>query len=558
MPRVSVSRTRMTVERSAGSWHQLFSRSFQARQSAGVDVDSTSRTLIIVGVVCGTFAALILIGILVYLVIRQRNEQGISSGRIRNGYSQTRTSSAETYGSTRKEYPDRIQSGYKYDPESAAGVAWVQERRKIRERERLRLDTSLAPPKQSSLMQSATSPPPFAQYHPARLGQPIKPHAELRVGDTPVAYVPPAPPSWASIWPTESGWTGPGGDPSIRDEDFGESDDESVDPDERSRIGNKDGQVVLDTRPSEHTLGPFNLSPFRGIKRKDPDVDTDEPTTTITSPLSPQILFHSPQLDDNDEPVENTRLITDTESDTLERSTTGNFTLAFGRKVGRSGTARSGMSSRKAQGEHSRTPSSVPLTRSTTRVTRSSTTRTARSDTTEVAASPVSTVSGQILSALTGRLTTPLLKSVESLGRVGSDYIAPGAPAPEGEGDISQAPVRRLPAPPIPPVPPLPGRAVSALPAPPMVDPQAESDVSLGLPLVRDVPAHPIPRHYPAVQVEIRPLPPPVHTVPRAMSLGPGQVPLFESHGAGLERSGSESAVVASVRPLPVLPVARS
>ncbi|KAG8711831.1 hypothetical protein FRC08_015377 [Ceratobasidium sp. 394] len=540
--------------------HSLFKRA-----SDGL-TNSTARTLIIVGLVCGIVAAIILIGIFVYLIIRQRRKHHLTSSCIRNAYAQARTASADTYGSTYKETSNRTKNAYRYDPESAIGLPSVtkrQEKRTTADRERLRLDTALHVPKQSSLMQSATSPPPFVRYFPGQrdsiLGQPIQPHAELRVGDTPVEnpgrYISPAPPSWASIWPTESGWTGPAGVPSIRDEDFGEGSDESFSSEEgkektsRSMDEDRESQYAHDTRPTEHTFGPFKLSPslFGTTKHKHPAVDLifDQPTATVTSlPLRP--LCQSPQLDDGDdderEAVELTRLMDDT--DRFERSATGNFTLAFRTHdpltPSGASTTSTGKSTHSGSAQtrgHSRTPSSVPVTRSNTRVTRSSTMRTAQTD---EATSPVSTISGQIVSVLTSRLATPLLRSVGSLRRVGAsveerEQLALGDESRSGSASpaSNSTPVRRLPALPdshhIPPVP-------------------------------------PIPRHHLTAPAEIRPLPIPVspspplvpdaRTIPRTVSLGAGQVPpisLPDPPVIGLARSASETCTTA-VRPLPVPP----
>ncbi|KAG9079482.1 hypothetical protein FRC06_007697 [Ceratobasidium sp. 370] len=552
MTRVPLSKTRTTVstvEGELGSWNYSLFR----RASNGDLPNSTARTLIIVGVACGTLAAVILIGVLVYLIIRYRRKQTLlSSSRIHNGYTQTRTTTADTYGSTYKQTPDHIYRGYKYDPESAFGLPSARkEKRNTSDRERLQLDTSLYIPKQTSLMQSATSPPPFLQRD-SLLGQPIRPRAELRVGDTPVEnpalktrqYVPPAPPSWASIWPTESGWTGPGGVASIRDEDFGESVESfsAEDGKERARASmdaDRESQYALDAGPTEHTFGPFKLRPtlFGTTKHKHPEVDSvlDQPTATITSPLSPQPLFHSPRLegDDENEAAELTRLMDDT--DRFERSATGSFTLAFGPHdpLARSSTtststgksARSGSTQSKG---HSRTPSSVP-------VTRSSTTRTDRTDGTS---NPVSTISGQILSVLTGRLATPLFRSVESLRKVGAaveerEHLALGDESRSGSASPAHStPIRRLPALPdshqIPPVPLIPRRHLTApgeirpLPVP----------MSQGPPLVSDTRA-----------------------VPRSVSLGPNQIPpisLPDPPTTGLGRSASETG--AAVRPLPAPP----
>ncbi|KAG8703273.1 hypothetical protein FRC12_002957 [Ceratobasidium sp. 428] len=590
MPRLPVLRTR-TAMGGVRSWDTTSSQILRARANGGELTNSTARTLIIVGVACGAIAAVILIGILIYLIVRQnrRRAQLPRSSRIRNGYTQTRTSSADTEDSTRKERPDRIQMGYKYDPDSAIGLPSrstkqsrerERARERERERERLRLDTSRLAPRQNSLMQSATSPPPFPTLA-GQLGQPIRPHAELRVGDStpiesnrtsraqqPAVYVPPAPPSWASIWPTESGWTGPGGVASIRDEDFGGDSESEGD-------GKEDGesQYALDNRPTERTFGPFKLSAslFGTTKHKHPETDSmfDPPTTTLDS-YSPNPMTRSPHLDDDeeeDDAAEMDRLMDDVDrlddaSNTreLERSATGNFTLAFGnsnnhppsslpRSATRTATlsnsdtpTRSGSSS--SRGGHSRTPSSVPVTRSNTqithvtrsntqgtRVTRSSTTRTARTD--AEPGSPISTVSGQIMAVLTGRLTTPLLKSVESLRRVAAGS---GDEDARSEESVPPMPIRRLPTVPITSIPPVP----------------------------------PIPRHH---LTDVRPLPiptsqspspplPDTRTVPRgiSISLGPGPpppLPISVSNlaSSGLVRSASENATTA-IRPLPVPPSA--
>ncbi|KAG8764647.1 hypothetical protein FRC12_007973 [Ceratobasidium sp. 428] len=596
MPRLPVLRTR-TAMGSVRSWDTTSSQVLRARANNGELTNSTARTLIIVGVACGAIAAVILIGILIYLIVRQnrRRAQLPRSSRIRNGYTQTRTSSADTEDSTRKERPDRIQMGYKYDPDSAIGLPSrstkqsrerERARERERERERLRLDTSklAAPRHQNSLMQSATSPPPFPHTLAGQLGQPIRPHAELRVGDStpiesnrtsraqqqPAVYVPPAPPSWASIWPTESGWTGPGGVASIRDEDFA-SDSES-EGDGKDRDG--ESQYANDNRPTEHTFGPFKLSAslFGTTKHKHPETDSmfDPPTTTLDS-FSPDPITRSPHLDDDeeeDDAAEMDRLMDDVDrlddaSNTreLERSATGNFTLAFGNSnnyppssLPRSATrtttlsnsdtpTRSGSSS--SRGGHSRTPSSVPVTRSNThvtrsdsqvtrsntRVTRSSTTRTARTDAGTCGAepsSPISTVSGQIMAVLTGRLTTPLLKSVESLRRV-----AGGSSDERDEEPVPPMPIRRLPTVPIiPPVPPIPRHHLT------------------------DVRPLPIPTS----QSPSPPLPD-TRTVPRgiSISLGPGPplplpIPVSSlASSSGLVRSASENATTA-IRPLPMPP----
>ncbi|KAG8730304.1 hypothetical protein FRC10_002898 [Ceratobasidium sp. 414] len=370
------------------------------------------------------------------------------------------------------------------------------------------------------------------QYLPGQreslLGQPIRSRAELRVGDTPVEnpasnpgrYVPPAPPSWASIWPTESGWTGPGGVPSIRDEDFGGmeasfSPEDAKGKEKPSMDGDRESQYALDARPTEHTFGPFKLSPslFGTTKHKHPEVDSvlDEPTATTTRPLSPQPLFYSPKLEDDDdegEAVELTRLMDDT--DQFERSATGNFTLAFGPH---DPLARSGTSST-----------------NTGKSTRSGSGRTKGHN----GRAGQSRVDGQRADFVGFDGSAALLRSMESLRRVAAsveerEHLASGEES--ASGSVSPAaystPVRRLPA--------LPGS--SQIP-----------------------PVPPVPRHHLTAPGEIRPLPVPIsqdpprvpdaRAIPRTVSLGPGQIPPISS---AVVLIGTMAA-----RPLPVPPAANS
>ncbi|KAG9075805.1 hypothetical protein FRC06_009879, partial [Ceratobasidium sp. 370] len=432
----------------------------------------------------------ILIGVLVYLIMRHRRKQTLpSSSRIRNGYTQTRTTTADTYGSTYKQTPDISTAG-----------------------------TSTTP-------RSATSPPPFLQRD-SILGQPIRPRAER---DTPVEnpasktrqYVPPVLTLWASIWPTESGWAGPGGVASIRDEDFGElvESSSSEDGNEKTRPSmdaDRESQYALNARPTEHTFGPFKLSPtlFGTTKHKHPEVDSvlGQPTVTVTSPLSPQPLFHSPRLEDGDEneAVELTCLMDDT--DRFERSAMGNFTLAFGPHDPLA----------RVRGPPNQKGTVEPRPRS-------------RSRSLDEASRPVSTISGQILSVLTGRLATPLFRSVELLRKVGAAVeewvrLAQGDESRSGSASpVHSTPVRRLPA----------------------------------LPDSHQIPAvPPIPRHHLTAPGEIRPWPVPMsqspplvpdtRAGPRSASLGPDQIPpipLPDPPSTGPARSASETGAAARPRP---------
>ncbi|KAG8708475.1 hypothetical protein FRC11_006445, partial [Ceratobasidium sp. 423] len=407
-----------------------------------------SRSLIIVGITCGALAAVVLVGIIVYLILRHRRDSSNEirhrrhrnavpvSSRIRNGYTRTRGSSNSTavsgeqtqvmeevpqgyfkswsarsknaylslpiMGMTSSENIAQNQilfHGHRYDPEAATGLpAPSKNRTKNSTRDRLRLDTSIIAPSpklsdlpspnksartpkhRSSLMKSATSPPPMLKYFTQspkanNVGQPIRPRAELRVGDTPVdaparphggpsgfaglgSFVPPPPPSWASFWPTESGWTGPGGDPSIRDEDFGsesgedweekraQMDTSEYDPNpEKARLHESDTededdskvQYALDKRTEECVVGSFRLTPMALQGNGNPrgsmeDVRTplsDETTSQfpMSSPKPICTELGSPKLDLEDDFTRRTD-----SPQILVRAGTGKLTLAFGSK----------------------------------------------------------------------------------------------------------------------------------------------------------------------------------------------------------------------------------
>ncbi|CCO31462.1 hypothetical protein BN14_05504 [Rhizoctonia solani AG-1 IB] len=325
---------------------------------------------------------------------RHRNSVPVAS-RIRNGYTRTRGSSNSTAASgERSQATGEVPQGYfkswssrskdaylslplmgmvssdnlaqnhsrtqgqLYDPESAKGLPGPSHNNSRKPtRERLRLDTSILAPsprlsnlpsprknassprnRSSSLMQSATTPPPLAKYFtrspkPNATGRPIRPRAELRVGDTPVdanprprggtsgfaglgSFVPPPPPSWASIWPTESGWTGPVGEPSIRDEDFGsdsedwdektaeidscedEDDLEKVRLDHLDREDEDDSRVqyALDKRAEEEcAVGPFRLTPMALQGNGNPRGSMEDVKTPLSDGVVSQFPLSSPR-----------------------------------------------------------------------------------------------------------------------------------------------------------------------------------------------------------------------------------------------------------------------
>ncbi|KAF8676153.1 hypothetical protein RHS04_06574 [Rhizoctonia solani] len=503
--------------------------------------------------------------------------------------------------------------GQLYDPESATGLpASSKNKSRKSTRERLRLDTSILAPSprlrnipspqkhmssprhRSSLMKSATTPPPLAKYFtqspkPNAGGQPIRPRAELRVGDTPVdinprsrggasgfaglgSFVPPPPPSWASIWPTESGWTGPGGEPSIRDEDFGsdsgedwdekkprtDSSGDDFDP-ENLRLDHSDGedegdskvQYAMDKRTRNGTPEPFRLTPMALQGNGNPRGSMEDVSTPLSEGITSQFPMSSPRTI----PVELKSPTLDLQDDftthtdqgqSLARTATGRLTLAFGskstlsEKAQRSNTkssSRSGRTTRSSPSKtHSRNASSTHLSvaRSGTRVTRSSTVRTERSDWTDPPETPVSTISGHVMSALTGHVTTPLLRSMDSLRRAGSEYF-------RQRGNDGGAPE-----------PPMPSLPVSGVP-----HPSGSSPRSVSVRKLPDVPpVPPIPQRY---ATEPRPLPVPeplssllpAPPIPRSASL---KVDLDENESAPTHPL-SMGATPSGIRPLPVLPV---
>ncbi|KDN33374.1 hypothetical protein RSAG8_13535, partial [Rhizoctonia solani AG-8 WAC10335] len=249
----------------------------------------------------------------------------------------------------------------------------------------------------------------------------------------------------------------------------------------------------------------------------------------MSSPHPIPTELESPKLDCGEEFTRRTD-----SPPTLARAATGRLTLAFGSKstlldkAQRSNTKSSSRSTKTHRSGHSKennrnaSPMHLSLARSGTRVIRSSTMRTERSDWTDQTGSPISTVSGQILSVLTGHVATPLLRSMDSLRRVGSVYLgqegaseAPISDAPASgttttteqhsphdrsvraeqpgsslDGSSRYAPIRRLPdVPPVPPIPrhyateprPLSIRSKSVpAPAPPMPVIPRSASMNLG------------------------------------------------------------------------------
>ncbi|KAG9085371.1 hypothetical protein FRC06_003639 [Ceratobasidium sp. 370] len=462
---------------------------------------------------------------------------------------------------------------YRYDPDAAIGLP----KRKRRKPSRSRIGL-LAPspkiniPPRLPLAETTNKPsPPIPQQQPhpeppRPINRAIRPRAELLMArpslDSRIhtlrrqggvagtaglgSFIPPPPPSWASIWPTESGFTGFEGEPSIRDEDFGDESDEWVSDEGREkgkwreegeerdmekgeegfrvvvvraasvRTGelsdDGEGQYALDTRPAEQISGPFRLTPreLQGRGRTSFEVDPiaeGGSVATASARPSPRPEARSPHLDLGDsgdsEPGGSVRLGGPVD---LQRSATGRFTMAFGQsarsrspsgkgsasrsgRVTRSSTGRTGSSSKSSRSNrsgtdrsnsnhsrrpmpgHSRSDSAALVARSNTAATRASTGVT-RSSTMLTDSTESSTASGQILAALTGRFATPLLRSVQSLRRIGStdvdsDAVSSSAALPSAGSETPASPpyatpIRRLPPIPSssspPPVPSIPQR----------------------------------------------------------------------------------------------------
>ncbi|KAG9123720.1 hypothetical protein FRC07_014165 [Ceratobasidium sp. 392] len=163
---------------------------------------------------------------------------------MRYAYTRTGTLDVETEANTYKEVPGWISSGYRYDPHLGAfglpsrlanGATYSS----TVFRDQLQLNTSpglLEVSQQTSLTQSATSPPPYQRGYPRQsdvlLDQPARPHAELRVDNAAEGsfsrirdhgqYVLPTAPSWATVWLTNNRQTRRDRVPSFRDEDVGD------------------------------------------------------------------------------------------------------------------------------------------------------------------------------------------------------------------------------------------------------------------------------------------------------------------------------------------------
>ncbi|KAB5590641.1 hypothetical protein CTheo_5922 [Ceratobasidium theobromae] len=234
------------------------------------------------------------------------------------------------------------------------------------------------------------------------------------------------------------------------------------------------------------------------------------PSVSASPSLRPAVGMESPRLDLGEDFTRTDSLDVDQRS--LARATTGKFTIAFGRDSSSNpGSSATNRSNTKASGrsKHSRNASHL---------TRSSTIRTERTDITD-ASSPISTVSGQIMAVLTGRISTPLLRSMNSLRRAATE--APNeaaADSPGSAGSGTETPVRRLPpVPAVPPVPPLPKQYTSTPRPLPIPNPSQAASLTIDAGEFSEL----IPRTIPARSAStpasppIRPLPVPPATVPQ-------------------------------------------
>ncbi|KAG8690030.1 hypothetical protein FRC09_012167, partial [Ceratobasidium sp. 395] len=307
----------------------LESRELSARSLDTRDADQSGQTPsvqnLVVGIVPGIIAVLVFSGIVILLIIRRRLP---SKKPTRGYYSRASTSSTDPYLNAPRGRIDWAQRGYRYDPESAYGLPSREERNPIY-REILRVNTSdalLAAPRQSVVMQSATSPPPFMPYASKQDSLPdyaSQSQAELPVEKTPVeevnAHGPPGLPVWSSIWP--SGWTGQN---QTRDEDSDDGSDESF-------ISGEKGQ--LDGVPRTGELGALSAP----------------------SPIPPS-LYRPPHSEDEEDiealELEITRLIEDAKQTKTNKKSY--FSLPFG--LSRSGTQRSSA----VLGRQLQAPSRVP------------------------------------------------------------------------------------------------------------------------------------------------------------------------------------------------------
>ncbi|KAG8678689.1 hypothetical protein FRC08_017580, partial [Ceratobasidium sp. 394] len=280
------------------SWPRL-----RTRALGGKATTSTSRNLVIVGIVSGAISILILVGLAIYMIVRHhrrrqhpqphRHRHSVpATSRIRNGYTRARAESGATDGSRSRSTPNAStlepkrgyfkswskstkiaylslptglnashkqlvlesnEAVYRYDPDAAIGLPKRKRRKGSRSRLALLAPSPKLPiPPRPPLAETTNKPsPPVPQPQPQPepprpINRAIRPRAELlmaqpsidtrmqairrqgmRTGTAGLAsFVPPPPPSWASFWPTESGFTGFEGEPSIRDEDFDGFDEE--------------------------------------------------------------------------------------------------------------------------------------------------------------------------------------------------------------------------------------------------------------------------------------------------------------------------------------------
>ncbi|KAG8779718.1 hypothetical protein FRC12_023905 [Ceratobasidium sp. 428] len=423
------------------------------RALGGQATSTSSRDLIIVGIVFGTISVLILVGLVIYIAVRSRGRSQhqhrhrhsvAATSRIRNGYTRARVESGATDGSrcqstrnnptvepktgyfkswsksTKTAYlsvPTGINDSYnqlilesseavyRYDPEAVAPLP--RRKRKKSSRSRLGLlapSPKLNVPPRQPLVERTNKPsPPIPERRPVPSPPPnraIRPRAELRMGHPSLdarmhsirpqglttgtaglgSFVPPPPPSWASFWPTESGFTGFEGEPSMRDEDFGDESGEDWASDEsrentadreskrseylvgdlqvkegeeyqgvkvilerEASVHSEDssddgeGQYALDTRSVEQVYGHFRLTPreLQGRGRTSIEIDPIIEGASIKTP-SPQPSQRpeakSPYLDlgdsEDSEADETTHLAE--EPVDLQRAGTGRYTMAFG------------------------------------------------------------------------------------------------------------------------------------------------------------------------------------------------------------------------------------
>ncbi|QRV93657.1 hypothetical protein RhiJN_21675 [Ceratobasidium sp. AG-Ba] len=306
--------------RESSSFHSFEAREFESSGEA-------QRSHTIVGLVPAILVIIAFSGIAIFLIIRKRLP---SKSSARTGYSRASNISTDPYLNSPRGRIDWSKRGYRYDPESAYGLPPRAERNPIY-REIARLNTSdalLTVPRYSTLMQSATSPPPFSQTYPAKddslPGYDAHPRAELGVESIPtekgnVFGVPALP----SIWP--SGWTGRNETSSAQDQ---EPDD---DLDKSSILGKEeavDGLFVTNEGDLPHDHARVQSAPPR--------------------------IYHTAHSDDEHDEIEAleleiARLIEDSKQ--VENSKPSFFSLPFG--LSRSSTKRS-------QSCRSQAPSRVP------------------------------------------------------------------------------------------------------------------------------------------------------------------------------------------------------